>query len=221
MARQITWSYHTEYTNGYVNPTYTWRALQSIFDFVSEYLDIQYVNVPPGKGRVQIIQSRTQISTPGAWMWTKPGFKTYISPVVNYGKNSYLCAKTTIHEMFHWVNMGHLGGTVALMTPNGGTCHNITQQDAPYMAPYAWRSDRRPWNEPELLLQRFPYAAMAGAVLPTNRLVDTPHFNMMESIRQNYSAEELAVFQQPYRCCHQKTPWHVRLKSVFSKQEAP
>lgn len=219
MTKQISWSYHTEYTNGYINPTYTWKNLQTILNFIGEYWDNQYVQVSPGKGRVQFIQSRTQISTPGAWMWTKPGWKTYISPVVNYGRNQYLCAKATIHETFHWVNMGHLGGTVPLMTPNGGTCHNITQQDAPYMSPYAWRGSRRPWLEPELILQRFPNSALIADAQQND---NDPHNDLLVDYRAHYSSQELAVIEQPYQCCqHKMTTWYGRLKARFTQQQIP
>jgi hypothetical protein len=220
MAKQITWSYHTEYGNGYINPTYTWKNLQAILNFVGEYWDNNYVQVAAGKGRVQFIQSRTQISTPGAWMWTRSGFKTYISPVVNYGKNQYLCAKTTMHEMFHWVNMGHLGGTVPLMTPNGGTCHNITQQDAPYMSPYTWRSNRRPWLEPELILQRFPNSALA--TVEEHEDYRPQHNDIFSLLRAEFSSQELTKIESPYQCCqHKVTTWYERLKSRFITQEIP
>lgn len=216
MPKQITWSYHTEYANGYINPTYTWKNLQAILNFVGEYWDNQYIQVAAGKGRVQFIQSRTQISVPGAWMWTKPGWKTYISPVVNYGRNQYLCAKTTIHETFHWVNMGHLGGTYPLMTPNGGTCHNITQQDASYMAQYSWRGSRRPWLEPEGILQRFPNSALSAAEQHEQ------HNDILSVLRIELSPQELARIESPYQCCqHKVTTWYERLKARFNQQEGP
>jgi hypothetical protein len=155
MARQITYSIATEFRNGFYNPTFNWGRIHAYLNFLGRYWDIQYVRVT-GPGRVQINQGA---ANPGnGIMATTGGWITRISPVANFARSDYVCAKVTMHEGGHWVNLAHSSNPAALMSPRAGTGHNLTASDYPYW-PYAWKSALRPHGEPEKLLQTFPHSA--------------------------------------------------------------
>lgn len=212
MPRTITYTVSTQYTSGanrgYYNPTYRWDRLDFYLQIWAEYFDIVFQRVNSGP-QVQFIQANSQISTPGAWMWTR-GKQTFISPVVNYGKNDWLCGMPTNHEMLHWNNVNHLPeGNV--MAPNGGR-NNFTQMDCQRYLPYAFKSARRPWNETAFMRNRYGNVAMVGRV--EHEEYNARHESQHEEIRQSFGLNEKSV-QADYTCADCQTlSWWQKLLPV-------
>ena len=155
---------------------------------------------------MQFIQANTQISTPGAWMWTR-GKQTFISPVVNYGRNDWLCGMPTNHEMCHWNNTSHLPDG-NLMAPNGGR-NNFTQLDCQRYLPYAFKSARRPWNETAFMRDRYQNVAMVGRVEHDD--YNARHESQLSEIRSTFGLTDESP-QPAYTCVNCQTlSWWERL----------
>lgn len=155
MARQITWVLSSE--NGKYNPTFRFDILQSAFDVLARYWDIDFVRINNyGAARVKIIQSATQYKSPSYAAWANKGNLTIkISPDFNFKKLATVCSRVILHEFMHLSGYNsHLSDPKALMCDNAGTAGNITQADYVYM-PYAWRGALRPHQEPDYLRNKF------------------------------------------------------------------
>jgi hypothetical protein len=155
MARQITWVLSSE--NGKYNPTFRFDILQSAFDVLARYWDIDFVRINNyGAARVKIIQSASQYGPATYAAWANKGNLTIkISPSFNFKKYATVCSRVILHEFMHLAGSGsHLSDPKALMCDNAGTGGNITQPDYAYM-PYAWRGALRPHQEPNYLRDKF------------------------------------------------------------------
>lgn len=201
MPRIIKYSVATQYNSGpnagYYNPTYLWGRLQAYMDFWGEYFDLAFQRVNSGAA-VSFVQANRH-TNPQAWMWTN-GRTCYVSPVINYGRNDWLCGMPSNHEMCHWNNVGHLpAGNV--MAPSGGR-DNYTQLDCQRYLPYPWRSTRRPWSETALMRDRFTNAAMMQGFEGYSTRQEEQHCTMRDNCEIDLPTE--------YTCCNKPT-WTQRL----------
>lgn len=207
-TRIIKYTIETMYTSGpnrgYYNPTYLWDRLDFYANIWYEYFDIKLQRVNTGP-QVRFIQANYQDRTPGAWMWSR-GWNTYLSPVINYSRNDWLCGMPTNHEQLHWNNPGHLPAGNVMFT-NGGR-DNFTQLDCQRYLPYPWKGTRRPWQETAFMRSRYGNVSMAASS-------EEFYHTRMDEQHNDIRAEHGLYFYSPqpeYTCCNDnKFTWTQRL----------
>lgn len=156
-TREITFSIHTEYSNGAYNGSYRWDRIEAYLNFKCRYWNLRWRRTTAG--RVRIIQAKTNPNSSWA-AWTR-GFDIRISPVYNFRVSGiplqdYLCAKVCLHEFGHTIMSGHLP-MGNLMDPNASMpTGNYTQLDCQRTADvYPKTSNPRPWLEPNAMRKAF------------------------------------------------------------------
>lgn len=153
--REITYALASE--NGRYNPTIPFGHLQPCFEIISRYKAVVFRRISNyGAARVKILQSSRDLG-PNVFASTrKSDFRISFSPTANFGNNVYLFCKVLNHEFGHCAgSTSHLGGSIALMTPNAGSCRNWTEADYGYIGAYAWRGSLRPHQEPNRMYELF------------------------------------------------------------------
>lgn len=147
----ITFSFKSQYKNGYFNPTFRSGSVQAWWDFLGRYLNVKGVYDKTGNGRIQL----TQAATNGrGWMWTTYGSRqVYIHPSVNWGLSMGDCMSCFGHETCHvFGSNNHVPDPKALMHIDGGICDNMIPIDYPYLRQYGgWKGTLRPDQEPTAL----------------------------------------------------------------------
>lgn len=176
--REITFDIATRYKTGYYNPTIDWGLIDKSLNWLGRYKQVKFRRVSSG-GRIHFIQSNVQPNP--TWMMWVNGWTCNVSPTRNFGNNPYQSAKYWLHEFGHMVKGGtdHLGGNVALMSPFGGTCQNITEPDYRYFSAYPWiKGAKLPQYEPNAMMEVFTTKAMMDA--SANRLTNTHRIVMAD-----------------------------------------
>jgi hypothetical protein len=185
MARQITWSLHTE--TGNWNTSFNAGRIGDYLNFLGNYWDIAFTR--NNGGRIKFILSRT--NRPDWAAWTS-GFECRINVNFNFNVGATkeaLCAYVACHEFGHMVRPQGVNGNVhstqlGLMSPNCNMPNgNMYQADYPWFDAYPRRpGSKRPHEEP---------GRMKAAFVPAS---------------VSYSASESAV---SFGCKHtaKKRPW--------------
>lgn len=167
MARQITWSFHTE--TGNWNTSYNAGRIGDYLNFLGRYWDIRFDR--NNNGRIKFILARTSNLDWAAWT---RGFECRIN--VNYNFNvgptkEALCAYVACHEFGHMVRPQGVNGNVhstqlGLMSPNCNMpAGNLYQADYPWFDAYPRKpGSKRPHEEPGLMKRTFVPSASATAL---------------------------------------------------------
>lgn len=152
--REITYALASD--DGRYNPTIPFGSLQACLEVIERYKLVKFKRISNyPAARVKFLQSNKSLGTNVFASTRKSDFRISFSPTANYGNNVYLFCKVVNHEFGHCAgSTSHLGGNVALMSANAGTCRNWTEADYGYL-PYTWRSALRPHQEPNYMYNIF------------------------------------------------------------------
>lgn len=163
--RQISWVLLVD-RGARENPTFRFDAIQAGLDYLAEYWALQFTRTSSRNARVKFICSKSAGGN-GWVMWAnRSKFEIRISPTFNFGNNLLTCATAVVHEFMHLAGGSHHSSVQQdIMSPALEPGEQITQRDAQYMAAYAWKGARRPWNEPTYFRDKFA---------PVNRLMWSP-----------------------------------------------
>lgn len=163
--RQITWVLLID-RGARENPTFRWDGIQKGLDYLAEYWALQFPRVSTPAARIKFIASRSQ-GGPNWAAWANRGnFEIRISPTFNFGNSLLASATTVVHEFMHLAGGSHHSPVKEdIMSPALEPGEQITVRDSQYMRAYAWKSARRPWNEPNYFRAKFTEG---------NRLFHTP-----------------------------------------------
>jgi len=204
--REITFDIATLYKNGYYNPTIDWGLIGESLNWLSRYKQVTFRRVSRG-GRIHFVQSNIQ-PNPNWMMWTN-GWTCNVSPTRNFGKNPFMSAKYWLHEFGHMVKgSAHLGGNIALMSPFGGTCQNITEPDYRYFDPYPWINEvKLPHTEPDAMMEKFSTKALMNSA--ANRLINT-----YKAVLADHGMTEEYEASLPRQCEFVKRNWSQALGIV-------
>jgi hypothetical protein len=139
----FTFAIATEYTQGYYNGTFAFGSCEYAVNSITHYknMSVKRVNSNPN---FWIIQARTN-GPPGAYAWTS-GNKIRVSPTARF-VNEAQCNMVIMHELGHVLGLGHSPQNGGLMGPNGGFV--LLPFDVRAWDRWQWKSDLRPWAEPE------------------------------------------------------------------------
>jgi len=205
--RIITWALATQRGVPY-NPRYPFGELQSYFNWIGEYKAVQYVRISDyNSARIKIINMPVPV------MQTDIGrFTTKISSYFNFAMNSYWCCKASCHEVFHMSGGGAHLPQPHVMATDGGTVDNFTERDCNYIGVYPWKSNRRPWLEPNAMRDKFSKKSASEYSQWTNRSTSLPEEVVLPEGYQCQSGlvvpmEEIEIddtpmFVEEMPCCH-------------------
>ncbi len=147
--RIIRYTIATQYRSGTTyQGTFLWGDVDRCLNYLGRYWNIQFVRA--NSGTLSICQANYQISTPNSYAWTN-GTTIYISPVANFQRSLPLTLKVLLHEFGHAASPGgggHNPDPRGLMSTNTGTSNSIIESDAKWFKAYQWKSNLRPWHEP-------------------------------------------------------------------------
>lgn len=191
--RIITWALATQRGVPY-NPRYPFGEIQSYFNWIGEYKAVQYVRINDyNAARIKII------NMPVSVMQTDIGrFTMKISSYFNFAMNSYWCCRATNHETFHMSGGGSHLPQPHVMATDGGTVGNFTERDCNYISVYPWKSNRRPWLEPNAMRDKFSKRTANDYRQWTSRS-SSPGRGDPPSISSGFPPEEV-VLPEGYQC---------------------
>lgn len=174
MAREITWSWHTEV--GHWNTSYNAARIGDFLNFLSIYKDIFFRRT--NDGRIKFILAK---SPQAGWAAYTRGFNCRINVDYNFNigvMKDVLCAYVACHEFGHMVLPQGVGGdahskSLGLMHPN---CNmplgNLYEADYPWFNAYAWKPGlkKKPHQEPGRMKAMFAPKLATGLALETTVL---------------------------------------------------
>jgi hypothetical protein len=171
MAREITWSWHTEV--GHWNTSFNATRIGDYLNFLGNYKDIYFKR--NDNGRIKFILAKSPNSGWAAWT---SGFICRINVDYNFNISAMkdvLCAYVTCHEFGHMVLPGGVGGdvhskTLGLMHPNCNMpAGNLYEADYPWFNAYPWKPGLKykPHQEPGRMKAAFAPKLAAGLELET------------------------------------------------------
>lgn len=156
MAREITYSWHSEVGHGRTN--FKAERIGDYLNFLGRYWDISFRPVNGG-GRIKFILSNLKSS----WAAATRGFECRISSSKNWADageiyRDMICAKVCCHEFGHMVLQGNIHtGTPGLMDTSASMpTGNLVPSDYRWFDAYPRKpGSKRPHEEPNAMRRAF------------------------------------------------------------------
>ena len=156
MAREITWSLHTE--TGNWNTSFNTARITDFLNYLGLYWDINFTRNNNGRIRYTLARS----PNPNWVAWTK-GFNCRINVAQDFnwaGANNrdMVCAKVACHEFGHMVRQGNIHSATPGLMDTSATMPtgNLVQTDYPWFDAYPRKAGSlRPHEEPNRMRRTF------------------------------------------------------------------